>query len=294
MDNSCIFYTYFNDEEIQSPLYRRPIKFIKAFMDCMRRMGIEVRDIRHYKPVQNAIVWGAYKEDICIDHKFRKDLSDQQRKRGLNTVLIERGYVERTEYYSIGFTQYPRELNNDADFKNKNMPNDRSSILNTKLKPWQNSDEKKYVLVCGQTFNDANVDDVDYPNWLSETLSYLVKVSNKKIIYRKHPLEWKKNISIPEGVKVSVDRSIEQDLKIASSVVSYNSNSCVEAVIEGIPSFVFSKRSVAWDVTNHDLSEINNPKTFDREQWFNNLAYTQWNLKEIEEGLPFKHLGILT
>ena len=86
MDNSCIFYTYFNDEEIESPLYRRPIKFIKAFMDCMRRMGIEVRDIRHYKPVQNAIVWGAYKEDICIDHKFRKDLSDQQRKRGLNTV----------------------------------------------------------------------------------------------------------------------------------------------------------------------------------------------------------------
>jgi len=66
----------------------------------------------------------------------------------------------------------------------------------------------------------------------------------------------------------------------------------LEAVIEGIPSFVFSKRSVAWNVTNHDLSEINNPKTFNREQWFNDLAYTQWNLEEIERGLPFKHLGI--
>ncbi len=49
-------------------------------MNCMRRMGIEVRDIRYYKPVQNAIVWGAYKEDICVGHEFRRDLSDQQRK----------------------------------------------------------------------------------------------------------------------------------------------------------------------------------------------------------------------
>ena len=49
---------------------------------------------------------------------------------------------------------------------------------------------------------------------------------------------------------------------------------------------------MAWDVTNHDLSEINNPKTFDREQWLNNLAYTQWNLEEVRRGLPLKHLGI--
>ena len=105
-----------------------------------------------------------------------------------------------------------------------------------------------------------------------------MRISDKKIIYREHPLENRQNIRMPKGVKLSVGRSIEQDLEIAASVVSYNSNSCVEAVIKGIPAFTFSERSVAWDVTNHNLLDINNPKKFDRQQWLNDLAYAQWNL----------------
>lgn len=293
-----IFYTYFHDEDYpsySSPLDRSPTSIIVDFRSALRKFGIESRSIRRkYKPTENAIVWGAYKEDICGDSNCRKYLSDEQRRRGLNTIVAERGYIDRQDYYAIGFTNYPRELNNESDFKNKGMPNDRAKQLSVKLEPWKKPDKKrKYVLVCGQTFNDANVDGVDYGEWLTKTLLMLLKTSDKKIVYRSHPLETHQEIVIPQGVRLSYDRSIEQDLEIAASVVSYNSNACVEAIIKGIPAFTFSKRSVAWDVTNHDLLDINNPKTFDRQQWLNDLAYSQWNLKEIEQGLPFKHLGIL-
>jgi hypothetical protein len=292
-----IFYTYFNDEDdtsSDSPLNRSPTSIIVDFRSALRKFGIESKSIREYEPVENAIVWGAYKEGIFVGSSCRKDLSNEQRKRDLNTIVVERGYIERQDYYAIGFTNYPRELNNESDFKNKGMPNDRAKQLNVSLEPWKEPDEKrKCVLVCGQTFDDANVDGVDYGEWLTKTLLVLLKTSDKKIIYRDHPLEKRHNIRIPKGVKLSADRSIEQDLEIAASVVSYNSNSCVEAVIKGIPAFTFSERSVAWDVTNHSLSDINNPRKFDRQQWLNDLAYAQWNLKEIEQGLPFKHLGII-
>lgn len=292
-----IFYTYFHDEDDPSsgsPLNRKPTSIIVDFRSALRKFGVEHKSIREYEPTENAIVWGAYKEGIFADSGYRKDLSNEQRKRGLNTIVVERGYVKRQDYYAIGFTNYPRELNNESDFKNRGMPNDRARQLSVSLESWKEPDKKrKHVLVCGQTFDDANVDDINYGEWLTKTLLVLLKTSDKKIIYREHPLEKRQNIRIPKGVKLSVDRSIEQDLEIAASVVSYNSNSCVEAVIKGIPAFTFSERSVAWDVTNHNLLDINNPKKFDRQQWLNDLTYAQWNLKEIEQGLPFKHLGII-
>ena len=123
------------------------------------------------------------------------------------------------------------------------------------------------------------------------TISPSILVSNPS---HPHPLPTAMTLTLMTMITLKTLMTlIEQDFALAATVVSHSSNSCVESVIEGIPSFVTSKKSVAWDVTSHDLSEINNPKIFDREQWLNNLAYTQWNLKEIEKGLPFKHLGIL-
>ena len=295
MYDSISFYNYLlglaKDSE---EMLRKPIPIVKKLTEVFEEMGISIRDMSEYKPSKNAMVWGAVKEAPNGAYRRRINLSDQQRENGFKTILVERGYIQREDYYSFGLTDYATQINNESDFKNEEMPDDRAKDLNVELKPWKEPDKKrKYVLVCGQTYKDANVNDINYEDWLSQTLNYLLEKSERRILYRPHPLEYKA-FSMPEGVKVSHERTIEQDFALAASVVSYSSNSCVESVIEGIPSFVISKKSVAWDVTNHNLSEINNPKTFDREQWFNNLAYTQWNLKEIEKGLPFRHLGILT
>ena len=300
MNKPIFYYKYLADTLPEVEFFKdkkalkKPHKSVKKFEDAIANYGIKTLHIEDYKPSKNVMVWGSEKKVFSQVFLPRRELSDAQRENGFKTILGERGYIKRDDYYSIGLTNYAHEINNEADFKNEEMPGDRAKDLNVELKPWKEPDKKrKYVLFCGQTYNDGNVNDLDdYQEWLTKTLEFLLEKSDRKIIYRGHPLELR-GPTLPEGVRLSTGRTIEQDFALAATVVSYSSNSCVESVIEGIPSFVISKKSVAWDVTSHDLSEINNPKIFDREQWLNNLAYTQWSLKEIEEGLPFKHLGIV-
>ena len=75
-------------------------------------------------------------------------------------------------------------------------------------------------------------------------------------------------------------------------VVTYNSNSSVEAAIRGIPSFVYDEGSMTWDISRHDY-DIENPIMPDRTQWLNNISYAQWTSDEIIRGDAFRHLGIL-
>ena len=62
-----------------------------------------------------------------------------------------------------------------------------------------------------------------------------------------------------------------------------------QAIIQGVPVFT-GPDSLAWPVANKDLTTISLPFRPDRTQWFNDLAYTEWTIEEISEGLPLKHL----
>jgi hypothetical protein len=48
--------------------------------------------------------------------------------------------------------------------------------------------------------------------------------------------------------------------------------------------------SMAWDCSNTNLKDIDNPKFFDRQQWLYNLGYCQWREDEIVQGAPYYHL----
>ena len=59
--------------------------------------------------------------------------------------------------------------------------------------------------------------------------------------------------------------------------------------MEGIPAFV-GPSSLAYDVGNINLKDISNPKKPDRQQWLNDLAYTEWTVEEISKGIPLLRL----
>jgi hypothetical protein len=84
----------------------------------------------------------------------------------------------------------------------------------------------------------------------------------------------------------------QKDLDNARVVVSFSSNAMVESVCEGIPTISLSRTSHAWPVSYHNLDIIseNNIQGFDRQQWLNNLAYTQWKQEEIESGYVHERL----
>ena len=53
----------------------------------------------------------------------------------------------------------------------------------------------------------------------------------------------------------------------------------------GIPVFVDDVSCVAWTVANHDISQIESPAVFEREQWLYDLAAAHWSDQDAQAGL---------
>mgnify|MGYP001555026607 CR=1 FL=1 len=147
-----------------------------------------------------------------------------------------------------------------------------------------------------------------YENFLSSVIKDIRKHTDRPIRIRLHPLRKDRQIKIIEtlnldGVTISDNnegsRPLEggtglyKDFEGAWAVVGFNSNALTESICEGIPTFSLCPSSMAWDCSNTDLNDLENPKTFDRQQWLNNLGYCQWREDEIAIGKPWEHLKSL-
>ena len=96
-----------------------------------------------------------------------------------------------------------------------------------------------------------------------------------------------------DNVKISTSASLTEELNKAWATITFNSSPGVASAIEGVPVFVTDpepKISQAFEVANTDLSQIENPKTFDREHWLQKIAMCHWNFEEIGNGTAWKHI----
>jgi hypothetical protein len=77
--------------------------------------------------------------------------------------------------------------------------------------------------------------------------------------------------------------------------VFFNSSASVAAVCAGIPVFVDDSSCVSWAVANHDISKIESPAEFERQQWINDLATAHWSDEDARQGRIYqKFLPYLT
>ena len=106
-------------------------------------------------------------------------------------------------------------------------------------------------------------------NWVEETKEVIKKFSDRKIIVHN------KFSKIP----------LDELLKQAWSFVSLQSTAGFKAMINGIPAY-FTESSLK---NINKIEEIENPKI--NYKIFNNLAYGQWTLKEIESGEAWKNIS---
>lgn len=286
-------------------------KVIEAVCDFLENSNInyEICIIRndakrmgdHYIPGEIGIVYGIPKY-VRKDYLGMKKLFELQN----NMIVIERGYIKRDKYHSIGWNG----MNGYANFLNKDMPDNRFKKLKVKLKKWRPGKEK--ILITGQVPWDSNVQSLysgenkqsrgevsmAYISWLRTIYDKLIDMGHSdNIVFRPHPylFELSKDFTskyesaIPRELW-STNKTIEEDLSKAKVLITYNSNSAVDAVISGIPVIVGDKGSMAWDVANKSISDLNNLKMLERKYWINDIAYSQWNLDEIKKGLWWDHL----
>lgn len=258
-------------------------RVIRAFYDgCPAQK--KLLTLKEYEPSDIAVIFGVYKSKVPASW-LRGAVFQRQRAKNLDVIVLETGYVNRGDgehhHYAAGFNG----LNGRADFRNQNMPDDRVRKLGVELKPWR---EGGSVVVCGQVPWDASVEGTDHYQWCQATVEKLRDYTDRKIKFRPHPLAatamkplW--------GCETSLV-PLAEDLKSAHCVVTFNSNSAVEALIAGVPAFAADRGSMAWDVANKSLLQVDVPNKPDRTQWLNDLTYAQWTPEEMRSGEAWAHL----
>ena len=261
-------------------------KVIRAFYDGCPVEKVMVKGWG-YKPSDIAVVFGVHKSKVPVSWP-RGEIFRQQRQNKLDVIVLETGYINRgageTHHYAAGFNG----LNGRADFKNKGMPSDRSDKLRKAsllhCLNWKVDGEK--IILCGQVPWDASVDHSDHVQWLKKTAGKIQSVTERTIVFRPHPLA-----TLPplEGCEYSTEK-LEYDLEDAHCVVTFNSNSGVEALIRGVPVIACDEGSMAWSIVGSDLRLVETPKHPDRAQWLNDLSYAQWSLEEMRSGEAWRHL----
>ena len=110
------------------------------------------------------------------------------------------------------------------------------------------------------------------------TLNTLSRLTDRPIEVRRKPRA--NGTSGPAVATVP----FEEQAQNTHCVVTCISLAAMDAQMMGIPT-ICDQASFAADISSTSLEEIENPRRVDRQQWFNNLAYSQFTHDEIESGL---------
>lgn len=243
--------------------------------------GAEVRPLDRYEPCDIAVIFGAAKDAYPPTWPKREILARHQ---GRRLLMVESAFVRRGDYYQIGWGGFA----GNADFNNGGAPDDRWRAMNIPTKPWQNRPDGA-VIVCGQLPRDTQVQDVDHVKWCKNTVDTLSQMG-ERVLFRPHPRQQDASIyGIPEGL---IDkRRMVHSLDDAKCVVTWNSTSSVDALIQGVPAITIHPSSIAYPVAQHKLRAVQSLQYPSRRQWLAGLGYAQWTLDEMRRGLPWKHLN---
>ena len=146
-----------------------------------------------------------------------------------------------------------------------NFPNDRLKKLNIEILDQNKSGKNIILSEPSETMKKL----YNSPNWTEDTINKIKKYTDRKIIihnkFSKEPLETL--------------------LRDAWAFVSLQSTAGFIAMSKGVPAY-FTEISL-----NHigKIQNIENPKI--NYNIFNNLAYSQWTLKEIESGEAWESIS---
>ena len=167
---------------------------------------------------------------------------------------------------------------------------------NMDLKEWRTTGT--HILITLQRPLGWSMRGNNLMQWLEETFTKIRKYSNRPIVIRWHPGDWK---SFPNYAKIlqkynatvsPQERHITEDLVNCWALVCHNSTPSAVACIEGIPTFITDDPSYcqAGDVANLDFSRLEDPWMPNRDQWIKKLAQCHWSFKDTQSGRCWAHM----
>lgn len=202
---------------------------------------------------------------------------------------------EKPNQNSIIFSEL---LKNAKSFYIKKQPVERFSF-NLELKPWEKTD--KPIIISEQIypegyFNFQNLQKVEikWVDWARETIRRIQDICGKKIIvtFKKNRADILKNhTNTDTNYQFPVEFASKDIFELeASTFVTLSSKSIYKFIMNGIPCFSFDDSAMGYDVCNHNLIDVCNPKLFDRKQWLKDISYVNWTAREIRSGDYFEYV----
>ncbi len=233
---------------------------MRALNEGLIRHGIRLAD--SIEDADFTVWWG----DVAPPHA-----------RGKPYLVLEAGYInghsddyvrDRLRFISGNWNG----LHGRASRAPSGCPPDRWNSLGLTMKPWRLPERRVTALVCGQHPGDRNAPPSG--RWL--TVCERARAHFDVVVMRQHPLI--------EGDQPPIEVALQR----ADVAITWNSNSAVECVIEGVPTITLDRGSIAWQVTSH---RIEDPlRLADRAEWGYNLAYRQWRHHEFANGTAWEWL----
>jgi len=167
-----------------------------------------------------------------------------------------------------------------------------SQDLGVRPKEWRT--KGNHILIATQRNGGWSMQGTDVVQWLDQTIDIIKQHTDRPILVRGHPGDKRaKEYLANKGYNLSVSNSIVDDFKNAWATVTYNSSPGVASAIEGIPVFVLDPNpaiSQAFPVANTDISKIENPEIFKRQDWLERLAMSHWKFSETSSGEAWEHI----
>lgn len=254
------------------------------------------------KKLGHSVVYNSYDADIAViwsvlfngRMKPNAEVYNRFQKENKKIIVLEVGAINRGVTWKVGINGI-----NANSFPLKNNSPERATALGLISKPWNASG--KYILICGQ--NDKSLQWKNMPpvsNWMMSVIEELQKNSDKDIIIRPHPRcplpsieHYYKRVYRANPTRV-VGTYDDYDLSFENiyATVNWSSNPGVLSALNGTPTFT-GPLSLAAPVAMTDFSNIENlllVSEEEKQQWVNNLAYTEWTLEEIKHGKPLIYL----
>lgn len=236
-----------------------------------------------YKGKPEAPVCAFYGLDGGLDRIFQ-----DYKSAGLHAVYVDLGYWERRQ--GGRWTGYHKVVVNHRHpvsyFMRRPLPAWRAEAVGVKVQPWRRAGG--HILLAGMGDKGAGAEGFKPEGWERETIAELRRYTKRQIVYRPKP-SWKQARPILGASYSPREQPVEQVLANAWAVVTHHSNVAVDGLVAGVPAFTWG--GVALPMALSRLDRIEDPLLPEgREQWAANIAWQQWSVREIAEGLPWRFL----
>lgn len=248
------------------------LSFGNDFAAGLKRRGWYVEVSTSDKPCDLLVTWGVRDRAMI----------QRQRAAGGEVCILERGYVgDRMRFTSVSFGG---ELNGRAIFRVPAVCSlARFYSLGLGLEPWRDK-PSGYALIMGQVPGDQSIRHVNIDRWYADTAAQLTHRFGWDVCFRPHPLaKGSRRPDLPD-----IQGSLADALAGAGLVVTFNSNSGVDAVLAGVPTVAMDPGSMVREVAAHDIAVIK-PQ---REAWAARLAWCQYSREEFRSGFAAEACGL--